>query len=60
MTRMRMKSGTNDLGDRRAWASTYAAALGWIRDTERLSLADKEAILAGTARRVLHIPMPES
>ncbi|WP_375504128.1 amidohydrolase family protein [uncultured Jatrophihabitans sp.] len=58
MTRLRMKPGTNEIGDRRTWSSTYAEALGYVRDTDRLSNSEKQAILGGTARRLLDIPAP--
>jgi L-fuconolactonase len=58
MTRMRMKPGTNETGERSEWASTYADSVGYIRDTDRLSAADKEELLAGTVRRVLNLSAP--
>lgn len=55
-TRMRMAPGTTHLGqDRSAWATTYMDSLAFVRDTDELSASDKEAILGGTARRVLRI-----
>jgi L-fuconolactonase len=52
-TRMRMAPGTTHLGDRSGWATTYMDSLAFVRDTDELSSSDKEAILGGTARRLL-------
>ena len=56
MTRLRMAPRTIERGPRDQWASNYADALYYLRDTDEVSAADKEEILSGTTRRVLNWP----
>lgn len=56
MTRLRMTPGTTDRGPREVWASSYADCVGYLRDTDELSAADKEMIFSGTIRRILKWP----
>lgn len=52
-TRMRMATGTVELGPRSRWATTYLDSFAFVRDTDELTATEKAAILGGTIQRLL-------
>jgi L-fuconolactonase len=55
-TRLRSARGMNQRAPREAWVGLYSDCVSFFRDTTEISQADKEAIFAGTIRRLLRWP----
>ena len=55
-TRLRMPTGSLERAPRDQWSGLYSDAVGFLRDTDELSQADKEKIFGASLRRLLRWP----
>jgi L-fuconolactonase len=55
-TRLRFADGTTNRAPRQKWYGLYSESLKHIVESSELSTQDKEMILGGTVRRLLHWP----